>query len=58
MSEYISSHTVAELELAIANGLAGGSPKGTYSNLAALAAAIPAGNTNIYVTLDNGYWNY
>lgn len=38
--------------------VASGSPKGIYANLAALQAAIPAGNTNIYLTTDNGNWNY
>lgn len=38
--------------------VASGSPKGTYANLAALQSAIPDGNNNIYVTLDNGHWNY
>jgi hypothetical protein len=42
----------------LAASLASGSPSGTYANLAALAAAIPAGNTNVYVTLDDGKWNY
>jgi hypothetical protein len=31
---------------------------GTYASLAALTAAIPAGNTNRYVTTDNGNWYY
>jgi hypothetical protein len=35
-----------------------GSPKGTYANLAALQAAFPTGNTNIYVTLNDGHWYY
>lgn len=40
------------------NGLASGSPKGTYANLSELQSAFPTGNDNIYVTSDNGYWNY
>ena len=35
-----------------------GSPKGTYASLAALTAALPVGSANIYVTIDDGNWNY
>ena len=38
--------------------LAEGSPKGVYANLAALKAAKPNGDSGIYVTTDNGNWNY
>lgn len=38
--------------------VASGSPKGAYANLAALQLAIPDGDNNIYITLDNGHWNY
>lgn len=38
--------------------LASGSPKGIYSSLPALQSAIPSGNTSIYITSDNGNWNY
>jgi hypothetical protein len=40
------------------SSVASGSPKGTYINLAALQAAFPTGNTNIYVTLNDGHWYY
>ena len=39
-------------------GIAEGSPKGVYSNLAALQAAKPNGDSGIYVTSDNGHWYY
>ncbi|WP_143314480.1 SGNH/GDSL hydrolase family protein [Clostridium sp. HBUAS56017] len=42
----------------LAASLANGSPKGVYATLSALQSAIPSGNTNIYVTSDNGNWNY
>ncbi|HEY5585723.1 MAG TPA: SGNH/GDSL hydrolase family protein [Ruminiclostridium sp.] len=38
--------------------VASGSPKATYATLAALAAAIPTGNTNIYVVTADGKWYY
>lgn len=38
--------------------LSSGSPAGIYANLAALTAAKPTGDTKIYVTTDNGNWNY
>jgi hypothetical protein len=38
--------------------VATGSPKGVYATLAALQTAFPTGNTNIYLTADNGNWNY
>jgi hypothetical protein len=40
------------------SSVASGSPKGTYANLAALQAAFPTGNTNIYLTLNDGHWYY
>ena len=40
------------------SGLAEGSPKGVYPNLAALQAAKPSGDSGIYVTSDNGHWYY
>lgn len=40
------------------SGLAEGSPKGVYPNLAALQAAKPNGDSGIYVTTDNGHWYY
>ena len=39
-------------------GIAEGSPKGVYTNLAALKAAKPNGDSGIYVTTDNGHWYY
>jgi len=38
--------------------VASGSPKGVYVNLTALQTAFPTGDLNIYITLDNGHWNY
>lgn len=38
--------------------VASGSPKGTYATLAALQAAYPTGNTNIYVVTADGKWYY
>ena len=35
-----------------------GSPKGVYSSLSELTSAIPEGDNNIYLTSDNGNWNY
>lgn len=40
------------------SGLAEGSPKGVYPNLAALQSAKPNGDSAIYVTTDNGHWYY
>lgn len=39
-------------------GIAEGSPKGVYPNLAALQAAKPNGDSAIYVTTDTGHWYY
>lgn len=49
--------TVQSLDIKV-NQLASGSPKGTYATLTALATAFPIGNSNIYITADNGNWNY
>ncbi|NQM29347.1 SGNH/GDSL hydrolase family protein [Streptococcus suis] len=38
--------------------IAEGSPKGTYTTLSALKSAKPTGSDGIYVTTDNGNWNY
>jgi hypothetical protein len=35
-----------------------GAPSGVYADIAALGAAYPDGNKNVYVTLDDGNWNY
>lgn len=40
------------------SAVASGSPKGTYPNLSALQSAIPDGDNNIYITSNNGHWNY
>ena len=40
------------------NKIASGTPKGTYADLNALKIAKPNGDTGIYITLDNGNWNY
>jgi len=45
------------VKLAIA-AAGSGSPSGVYATLAALDAAIPAGDSNIYVTLNDGHWAY
>lgn len=58
MANYKLTHTGPEVDAAVTASLAGYTPKGTYANLAALSAAIPAGNSNVYLTADNGYWNY
>ncbi|WP_265478620.1 BppU family phage baseplate upper protein [Lactiplantibacillus plantarum] len=34
------------------------SPKGSYLNLAALQAALPAGAVGVYLTQDDGHWHY
>lgn len=39
-------------------GIAEGSPKGVYLNLASLQAAKPNGDSGIYITADNGHWYY
>lgn len=38
--------------------VASGSPKGTYATLSALKAAIPRGDSNIYVVSEDGGWYY
>ncbi len=38
--------------------ITGGSPAGTYADLATLQASTTADTSKIYLTLDNGYWNY
>ena len=58
MALYTSSHSGPEIDAAITAALAGYAPSGTYASLATLTAAIPNGNSNVYLTVDNGYWNY
>lgn len=43
---------------AMLNNVLDGSPKGTYPNVSALRSAKPSGDKGIYVTTDNGHWNY
>ena len=38
--------------------ITGGSPAGTFEDLATLQASTTADTSKIYITLDNGYWNY
>lgn len=38
--------------------VASGSPKGVYETLAALEAALPTGDTGIYVVTADGFWYY
>jgi len=38
--------------------VASGSPTGVYSNADALKTAYPNGDTHIYITADDGNWNY
>lgn len=42
----------------ILQNMASASPKGTYTNLAALKQAKPSGDTGTYITTDNKNWNY
>lgn len=58
MANFKLTHTGTEVDAAVTASLAGYTPSGTYASLAALSAAIPAGNSNVYLTADNGYWNY
>ena len=39
-------------------GETGGSPRGVFANISELSAAYPTGNDYIYITSDNGNWNY
>ena len=47
-----------EIEELIVNGVIDGSPKGVYANLSALQTAFPSGASGVYITEDDGYWNY
>lgn len=40
------------------NSQASGSPKGVYATAAALKAALPTGNSNIYVVTEDGKWYF
>lgn len=43
---------------AMLNNILDGSPKGTYSSISALRTAKPTGDKGIFITTDNGHWNY
>lgn len=47
----------ADLNKALEN-VVSGSPKGTFENKGELSAAFPNGSEGIYVTKDDGNWNY
>lgn len=55
--EEIFGNLYQNLKLEI-QSISSGSPKGVYSSLSDLKKAIPQGNNNIYITLDDGNWNY
>lgn len=40
------------------NNILDGSPKGTYNDIGALRSALPSGAKGIYITTNNGHWNY
>ena len=42
----------------LVSSVASGSPRGVYTSLLQLQTSIPDGNNNIYITSDNGHWNY
>lgn len=46
-----------EMQKKIQN-IVSGSPKGTYANLSELKSAKPTGEQGIFITSDNGQWNY
>lgn len=45
-------------DLIVKNGVIDGSPRGVYASLSALQTAYPSGANGVYVTTDNGHWNY
>ena len=54
-----SDEVANEIEdLIVKNGVIDGSPRGVYDNLSALQTAYPNGASGVYLTSDNGYWNY
>lgn len=60
-NDYATDAEVADIESDLYTAISAvtsGSPKGTYANLAALQAAFPSGNANIYVTTNDGHWYY
>lgn len=42
----------------VLNSVVGGSPKGVYPSLTSLSQAKPTGDVGVYITSDNGNWNY
>lgn len=57
LTSYAKSDDLSILN-AIVLSLSSGSPKGTYANVPDLQTAFPTGNSNVYVTTDNGHWYY
>lgn len=55
--ETIFGNLYQNLKLEI-QSIANGSPRGVYDNIDALKLAIPSGNSYIYVTKNDGNWNY
>ena len=51
----LENNKADKLEL---QAVASGSPKGVYPTFVDLETAFPTGNSNIYITTDNGHWNY
>ncbi len=58
MASFVSNYTGQKIESSFAFGSAGGIAAGDYPSISALTAAKPSGENNIYVTTDNGCWNY
>ena len=52
-----SKGDTAEIKRMLTNIL-DGTPKGTYQNISALRSAKPTGEAGIFITTDNGHWNY
>lgn len=61
VSDKASAAALAKIaqQIAILETMGGSaSPKGTYATVAALTAAYPTGNTNVYVVTADGTWRY
>ena len=54
----LNLETSEEIEDLIVNGVIDGSPRGAYATLTDLQTAYPNGAYGIYLTLNNGHWNY